>query len=480
MTQKTRDKTPCFLYTTTVMSFLDSYSNVHCIGAGGIGVSAVCKFLKFQGKQVAGSDVKQNEAVQELIDTGIQVSIGHRAENVADETDLIIYSSAVPHTNPERQKAKERGIKEMEYFEFLGQLSKERKTLCVSGTNGKSTTTALLGLMLEAAGFDPTVVVGVKVPNFPEKNLRLGKSEWLVVEACEHMAHMLLFHPHGIVLTNIEEDHLDFYRDINHIHETFQEYVSKLPATGVLVRNVEDERCMSLKTEARSVAFSAVFGDAEYRAVEHSVGDGVQNFNIQKGETKLGVIALHVPGEFNVANALAAASMALEVGVPFQIIQKVLNEFQGVWRRFQKVGTYNGAQLISDYGHHPTAVSVTLAGARSFYPNKRIVLAFQPHHRHRTKELFSEFVASFDLADVVILQEIYDVAGREGGIDVSSSQLVKAVQDRDQETGRAPRIVEFAADQHAVEQWIRQHTNENDVVLLMGAGDLYKVADKLV
>lgn len=461
------------------MSFLDSYSNVHCIGAGGIGVSAVCKFLKFKGKTVAGSDVKHNEAVQELIESGININIGHRADNVDQDTDLIIYSSAVPHTNPERELAKERGIKEMEYFEFLGELSKERKTLCVSGTNGKSTTTALLGLMLEAGGFDPTVVVGVKVPTFKEKNLRLGKSEWLVVEACEHMAHMLLFHPHGIVLTNIEEDHLDFYRDITHIHETFQEYVGKLLPTGLLVRNAEDERCVSLKTNGRSVSYSAIFGNADYRAVEHSVGDGVQIFTLQKAGESLGEIHLHVPGEFNVANAIAAASMAMEVGVPFHTVQKVLNEFQGVWRRFQKVGTFNGAQLISDYGHHPTAVSVTLAGARSFYPNKRIVLAFQPHHRNRTKELFSEFVASFDLADSVILQEIYDVAGREGGIDVSSSQLVSETLKRDNEAGRAPRTVEFAPDQDVVTNWIRNNATENDVILLMGAGDIYKVADRL-
>ncbi|MEY4722572.1 MAG: hypothetical protein RLZZ324_85, partial [Candidatus Parcubacteria bacterium] len=355
--------------------------------------------------------------------------------------------------------------------------------ICVSGTNGKSTTTAMLGLILERAGLDPTVIVGSKVATFPDGNLRLGRSDLLVLEACEHQAHFLHYHPWIIVLTNIEEDHLDFYRDIGHIRETFQEYVKKLPAGGALVLNADDPVSMQL---ARPDLFST-YGrtpDADHVVGDIEVKDGAQRFTVTAHEAEHH-FSIGVPGNFNVMNAAAAISGALMVGatrsVEMEDIQAALRDFNGIWRRFERIGESGGALVISDYGHHPSAVAGTLQAARAFYPGRRIVLAFQPHHRNRTRRLFEEFVSSFDGADVLLLPEIYDVAGRDSEEDaeVSSAQLVDAVRARDASRG-VERDVAFTGSLHDTLEEIRARKKAGDIVLLMGAGNIYTLAHDLV
>lgn len=466
------------------MGIMDSASRIHVIGAGGIGVSAVARLLKHEGKQVTGSDGSHNETVDELIAAGIPVSVGHRAENLPVGTDLVVYSGAVPAANPERIEATRRGVRQITYFEFIGEFTKERWTIAVSGTNGKSTTTAMLGLMLERGGLDPTVIVGSKVPSFPERNLRMGKGKYLVVEGCEHEANILKLWPRMIVLTNIEEDHLDYYRDLAHIRDTFKDYVRKLPANGKLVLNADDKVSGELAPAAHVVTYG-VENPADYVASALAVGSGAQTFHVthsQKGKKKaVGDFALGVPGRFNVMNALAAAAAALELGVSVDAIASVLREFSGIWRRFERVGDRNGATVISDYGHHPTAVRGTIEAARSFYPGRRIVLAFQPHQRNRTRNLFDEFVESFDDADVLLLSEIFDVAGREdkADADVSSRQLVDAVRARDDKRGVRRRVMYAGAleETHAA---IVKTLLPDDVLILAGAGDIYTLAKKLV
>src|SRR5688572_10391167 len=338
------------------MGILDSASRIHVIGAGGIGVSAVARLLRHEGKEVTGSDVSRNETVDELIAAGIPVAVGHKAENLPEGADLVVYSGAVPPTNPERIAASQRGLRQLSYFEFIGEFSKERWTIAVSGTNGKSTTTAMLGLMLERGGLDPTVIVGSKVRTFPGKNLRLGESKYFVIEACEHEANMLKLHPKMIVLTNIEEDHLDFYRDLGHIRDTFMEYVHALPSDGKLVLNADDH--VSFYELGPTVPF-VTYGmenPADYKASDLSVGNGRQMFRIARTKDgsaeQLGGFELGVPGKFNVMNALAAATAALELGCPVEAVASTLREFTGIWRRFERAGERGGAAIISDYGHH--------------------------------------------------------------------------------------------------------------------------------
>ncbi|MFA6603474.1 MAG: UDP-N-acetylmuramate--L-alanine ligase [Patescibacteria group bacterium] len=462
------------------MSLFEGVKKVHMVGAGGIGVSAAAKLLAHEGKIVTGSDLGRNEAVGELEAAGIRVSLGHAAENLPADADLLVYSSAVSAANPERAEAARRGIRQLSYFEFLGEYSRTKWTIAVSGTNGKSTTTAILGLILEAAGLDPTVIVGSKVRSFPDQNLRLGRGKYFVVEACEHQAHMLELVPRMIVLTNIEEDHLDYYRDLEHIRATFQKYVGSLPTDGALILNADDPvSCDGLQPPVapRTYGFA---GAADYRAADTRVGGGRQSFVVSGPGGGLGRFELPLPGSFNIMNALAAIAAASELGVPDEIIRRSLAGFPGLWRRFEKAGERGGAPIYSDYGHHPTAVAGTVQAAHEFHSDRRVVLCFQPHQHSRTKKLFEEFVASFDGADVLVLAEIFDVAGREESADsdVSSAKLVEAVLRRDAVNGRV-RPVFHAADPAAAKRILIELLRPADVCLVMGAGDIYKIAAEL-
>ena len=447
---------------------LTKLKKIHFIGIGGIGVSSIAKMMLSQDKVVAGSDLELTEITQELKNMGAKIFQGHKSENLAEDTELIIYSPAVPEANPELTRAKELNIPQLSYPEFLGELSKDKFTIAVSGTNGKTTTTAMLGLILEKAGLDPTVIVGSKVNMSGwQGNLRMGKpphqnfwcggkSKYFVVEGCEWRAHMLNLKPKVIVLTNIEEDHLDYYRDLNHIIETFQKYVDKLPSDGLLVLNADDVNSINLKRPKCKVITYGIKNPADITTNKFS-------------------FKLKVPGIFNIYNALAAGACALNLGVKREEIKKALEDFTGLWRRFERVGERDNAIIISDYAHHPTAVKGTILAAKEFYPDRRIVAVFQPHHHNRTKNLFNDFVASFDRADLIILAEIYDVAGREADKDqnVSSQDMVKAIDARGKK-------VLYAKDLAETKKLILQNIQSNDIVLIMGAGDIYQVANKLV
>ncbi len=441
------------------------YKHVHFVGIGGIGMSALAKWFLYEGVNVTGSDVHESEITKDLQRRGAKIFFGHAHDHVATDVDLLIYSPAVPDSNHERQAAKERGIREVSNFEFLGEISHEFSTIVVSGTNGKSTTTAMLGLILEAAGYDPTVLVGSLVPGFKDGNLRVGKGRFFVVEGCEYRANMLHLEPEMIVLTNIEEDHLDYYRDLDHIQETFQTFVDKLKSKGLVVLNADDVVSQKLSVN-RSVKYGSNGTNMTYTLLHRTTKQGEQTVTTNHGELRL-----KIPGAFNAMNALAAVAAALELGVPFETCRRVLADFTGIWRRFERVGTWKGADVISDYGHHPTAVRQTIEAAREFFPGQRIVLCYQPHQHDRTKKLFNEFVESLALADHLVLTEIYDVAGRNENASVSSRDLVKEI-NRSNTT--------YAPDLFAAESQLRDLVKPNDVILIMGAGDIDDLARRLV
>lgn len=452
---------------------LDKTQKIHIIGAGGVGLSAAGKFLVLKGKEVTGTDIKATELTEEFESTGALVKIGHAPELVTKTTDLVIFSSAVPEDDPERVRAKELGVRQLSYFEFLGELSKNYTTIVVTGTNGKSTTTAMLGKILITAGLDPTIFVGTQVPGFEYKNLQVGSSDLLLVEGCEYQANMLHLNPDMIVLTNIEEDHLDFYRDLDHIRTTFQGFVDKLPPKdGLLIRNTNDPE--SMKLEANRIVSYGFETEAHVVGSNRMTESGKQSFDLTHAHEELGTVELMMPGRFNVENALAAMTVALKLGIDFKTIVKGLKNFSGIWRRFEFVGELAGAPIISDYGHHPVAIADTLKAAREFYPDKKILLCFQPHQHARTIELFDEFVPSFDAADQLIVAEIYDVAGRdEEREEISSQKLVEAINDRGQAKA------EYAKDLVEAEQMVRDLAGPDDVILIMGAGDIDEVARKL-
>jgi len=440
------------------MIFFDGTKKIYFVGIGGIGVSALAKLFKGQGKKVAGSDKYSSEITDDLKRQGIKVDIGHKEENLDSDTDLVIYSPAVKSKIPEMKKAARLEIKQLSYPEALGVISKDKHTIAVSGTHGKSTTTAMLGVILVKAGLDPTVIVGSKIKHRGfDENVRMGKSKYFVVEACEWRAHMLKLNPKVIVLTNLEPDHLDYYKTFKNLKNTFKEYVGKLPKDGLLIFNADDRNCieMAKSTKCKTVGYS-IKSDFYF--------------------------SLQVPGRFNIYNALAASTCALELGIKPGIVNGALSSFKGIWRRFElieadKRGYLRGftpkITLISDYAHHPTAVKETLKAAKEFYPQRRLIVVFQPHHFDRTTRLFKSFTGAFNKADLVILNEIYDVPGREVKKKISSKDLVRELKKQ-----KIKSI--FTKDLEQTKKVLLENIQKKDLVLIMGAGDIYTLSTILL
>jgi len=474
---------------------------IYFVGIGGIGLSAIAKMMLAKKKKVFGSDLKMSEITTDLRKQGAKIFKGHKRENLASDTDLLIYSPAVPENNPERIKARKLGIPQFSYPEFLGMLSRQYFTIAISGTNGKSTTTSILGLILEKAGFDPTVIVGSKVPQW-KGNSRLGKSAFnirvnprlypresafLVVEACEWRAHMLNLQPKIIVLTNIEKDHLDYYRNLNHIIKTFQKYINKLPKNGILVFNADDKNLKKLKPKSKKITYG-IKNRADVSAKNIALKNGKQEFDIIYSKLKIHV-STSIPGLFNVYNMLAAVSTALALNIKPKKIKESLESFFGIWRRFEIINADKCGYLrkftpkitlISDYAHHPTAIFKTIKAVKEFYPNRRIVSVFQPHLHSRTKKLFNDFVKSFDLADLIIISEIYDVAGRDNiDRDISSKDLVKEISLRFKNRKLKSKIIFYGRNLKETKEILLKNIKPNDVVLIMGAGDIYKIVNNL-
>ncbi len=450
--------------------FIDSYKHIHCVGIGGIGISAIAKFLLAHGKSVTGSDASASSITRDLEARGLKITIGHVADNLPADADLVVYTEAASEDNLERAEAKQRGLKQLGHFDFLGELSKEYRTICVTGTHGKSTTTAMTGLIFEAAGLDPTVFVGSLVPGWKDGNLRFGKSDILIIEGDEYKKKMLKLHPETTLITNVEADHLDVYTDLNDIEQSFHQLGRQTSQTVFLNVFEQARHIYSGEGQAKEKLFGTeLLGHRQFPCFWHR--HHAQR-DIDNGWQRLGGIELQVPGEFNMLNALGARALAREYGINDDVTRRALKAFTGIWRRFEKVGELNGATIISDYGHHPTAIKATLTAAKEFYPGRRLVLLFEPHQHSRTKDLFDDFVTSFDQADVAIISEIYHVAGRVADEDdVSSKHIVDQIG--------SPQV-SYAKNLVAAEAQLRSIIERDDIVIVMGAGDIDKVARNLV
>ena len=428
---------------------------IHFIGIGGIGVSALAQYYLSKGYQVSGSDLVSSEITEALKKKGAKILIGkHRKENLPKNVDLVIYSPAVQKTNPELRAAFK--IQILSYPEALGELTEQYYTIAVSGTHGKSTTTAMISLILIKAGLDPTVIIGTKLKEFGDSNCRVGKSKYLVIEAVEHFASFLNYWPKIIVLTNIEADHLDYYKNLNNILKTFKKYVGHLPKDGYLVANKDDKNIRSIfSTTVKNVLWYSL-KDKESRELQ---------------------TILKIPGEHNIYNALAALTLARTLKISDGISLKSLSEFHGSWRRFEIIkGNLGGKKItiVSDYGHHPTKVRVTLKAAREKWPKEKIYCVYQPHQYQRTYYLFADFVKTFKQAPMnkIIITDIFDVAGREEEDikkKVNSEKLVKAINKKGVVYLSKEKILDY----------IRDNIREIDVLIIMGAGDIYRLVDSL-
>jgi UDP-N-acetylmuramate--alanine ligase len=448
--------------------------NIFCLGIGGIGVSGLARLFLAMGKQVSGSDLKQTEITDELQKLGVKISIG--PNQIPQNVDLVIYTPAVPKEDLDKITSPK-----LSQGEAIGELMEGKYGIGVTGTNGKSTTTALLGLILDQAGLDPTVLIGslLSPKNETEKfkaNARLGISEYFVAESDEYARKMLANRPRMIVITNIAADHLDYYKDLNDIKSAFLEYVKSLPSDGILIYNADDHDTVDVCKHA--TCHKLTFGIHHYADLQaiNSKQEAVsskQTFDMHLNDEKIGEFELHVPALYNISNALGAVLAAIKLGVKIEVIQKVLSAYVGIWRRFEIVGQLEGKPVISDYAHHPAGVSQTIEAAKQFYPGKKVLVVFQPHHRNRTKELFTDFVDSLVMADELILPEIFDVAGREHGEGVSSKGLVE-------ELIKQSAKATYAKDLYEAEDLVREKSQDFDVILCMGAGDIDNLARKLV
>jgi UDP-N-acetylmuramate--alanine ligase len=456
---------------------LSEINKIHFIAIGGIYVSALALLMRNFGKEVDGCDLEFSEILSKLEKEGINIYNTQDVSHIKNDLDLVVYSAAVSLSHPELKKAKELKIKTMTVYEFLGEISKDLFAITISGTKGKTTTTALMGSILDSADFDPTVVVGGKVKNFPHGNLRIGASEYLVAESCEFNAQMLNLHPNITILTNIEEDHLDYYRDLEHIIDTFKEYVSKLPKDGYLIINNDEINCQELgcSSGGRIITYG-IENESDVMAKNIKTENKKQSFELFIDGRKVDDIVLQIPGKFNVYNALGAIAAAIQMEVKFKTIKKALEKFQGVERRFEKIGERNGAIIISDYAHTPTSIKKTIKAAKEFYPDKRIVAVFQPHLHSRTKKLFNDFVKAFESSDLTIISDIYFVKGRveKKDEDVSSLQLVDAINEN------TKSCILYGGDLKKTKKTILDNIKKDDVVLLIGAGDIYKLGEELV
>lgn len=413
-----------------------------------------------------------------------------RNSHLISVPDLIVYSAAVPKDNSELVEAKMLRIPCLSYSQAVGELTKKMYTIAVSGMHGKSTTTAMLALVLEKAGLDPTVIIGTKLKQWGGANARLGQSKYLVIEADEWQASFLNYWPKIIVLTNIEEEHLDYYKNLNHILKTFKEYVGHLPVDGYLIANADDENIkkilnLFLRNAAQKFLISNSKNYPPLSRLRRAGKLKTKNriwFFLKQPEAKQLKRVLQIPGEHNISNALAVLSVARILDVKDEIIFRALAEFTGTWRRFEEsvleIRNYK-LKIVSDYGHHPSEVKATLQAAKEKYPHKKIWVLFQPHQYQRTYYLFDRFVSAFDQADGLILMKIYDVAGREIKElkqKVSSAKLAQAIRERDQKRGVVRQVL-TVDDLEQAKQLIEVNVIAMDILIVMGAGDIYKILD---
>ena len=414
--------------------FRNSRLKVHLIGLGGIGVSALARWFLAQKWAVSGSDTARSQIIQDLKKDGLKVKIGHKTANLPKGADLVIRSLVISNSNPEIKAARKLGLTVLSYPEALGRLTKTYDTIAVSGSHGKSTTTAIVSLILKKAGYDPTVILGTKLKEFGDKNFLSGKSDWLVIEADEWQAAFLNYSPFISMVTNIDEEHLDFYKNLSRLKKTFLKFLERTREGGALVLNRDDKNLYSLR--------SAIVRIAKARKLKVRWYSTRIRSNSKRIRAKL-----RIPGEHNVSNALAAFALTRLLRIPEKITLRVISEYRGAWRRMEYRGLWHIAKsksqkrhkqlaissvlVYDDYAHHPTEIKATLKAFREKFPSQPLICVFQPHQAKRLARLFGQFQTAFEEADIAIILPVYEVAGRDKFNKKFTSQtLVRVIQKK--------------------------------------------------
>ena len=490
---------------------------VYFIGIGGVGMSAIAKILIDEGCFVSGSDLECSPITHNLEKLGAKINTNQDGKSIDPYTNLVIISAAIKENNPDLMKAKMLGLKVVKYSEFLGSLMSNKRGIAVSGTHGKTTTGAMISIILKKTGCEPTFVIGGNVEEIGGGSC-VGKGNLFVAEACEYDRTFLNLSPQIGVITNIDEDHLDCYKDINGVTNAFSEFASLIPEDGLLVVNSNDENIKEAIKSARcrvekysvimasskylpgyviqagkaSMLKSALLDtaskplvDASHRmayyyesdttwlAVVHYFDKEMSLFSVFNEGKYFGEFSLKMPGFHNVSNALAAISVCSCVGLNEEVIKKALVSFKGVRRRFQTISSKDGITIIDDYAHHPTEIRMTLETAKLVYPSKRLWCIFQPHQYNRTRHLLEEFAKALTLADKVIITDIY--AARDSDIDRASVRSLNLVHEL-LKMGSDVKYIEGFSE---IVSYLHLDVKRDDVVLIMGAGDIWKTAYEL-
>jgi len=445
--------------------------HIHLVGIGGAALSGIAKILLSSGFRVSGSDIRQSEVLNQLAELGGEVFIAHSASQIGD-ADVVVVSPAIPPDNPEIIAAKERKIPVIRGAEMLAEIMRMKFSVAISGTHGKTTTTAMTAAVLEEGGLDPTVVVGGKLVSMGS-NARMGKGDFMVVEADEAYGSIKKFYPTIAVVTSIDLDHLDYYKDVAEIGETFLKFINKVPFYGAAVLCLDQENIQQLipRIEKRFRTYG-INTRADLVAVDIRFDGANAIYKVKLNGDVLGSIHLKMPGHHNILNSLAAISVGLELDIPFDNIKRALDSFQGVHRRFEIIGAANDILVVDDYAHNPAKLRATFSAARASF-DRRIVAVFQPHRYQRVKHLAEEFSRSFYQTDVLIVTDIYgaDEQPIEG---VTAEKLALAIREY------GHRDVTYIADKDQIADYLLNIVKPNDIVITVGAGDVWKVGRRLL
>jgi UDP-N-acetylmuramate--alanine ligase len=438
---------------------------IHFVGIGGIGMSGIAEILQDAGLSVSGCDLRPSASTELLMSRGVRVSIGHDPSHVHG-VDAIVVTAAVKGANAEVEAARKLGVRIIRRSEMLGELVSRKRAVGISGTHGKTTTSAMIATVLDVAGFDPTVIVGGMLRNLGT-NAKSGKGEFLVVEADEYDRTFHQLHPEIAVVTNIEADHLEYYGSLEAIVEAFEIFVDGIKPGGAVVGCVDDPAVRKLldRTKTARVIRYGLSDAAELRAEDVEYFERGTHFNVPG----VGRFTLYVPGEHNIRNALAAIAVARELHIDAAVTARGLARYLGVDRRFQILGEFSGAIIVDDYAHHPTEIRATLSAARHGYPSRRIVALFQPHLYSRTRDFSKEFAESLRVADVALVAPIY--AAREEPIEGITGRLIS-------EAAEGIEFLEHSNEDIVAE--MRRRLKPNDLFITMGAGDVHKIGEALV
>ena len=443
------------------------------VGIGGIGMSSIAEVLLNRGYRVTGSDLQLSEVTDRLISLGAVIHEGHASENVQD-TDVVVYSSAVAlKENPETVEAERLRIPTIPRSVMLGELMRMQFGVGISGTHGKTTTTSMVGLVVAEGGFDPTIIVGGKVAVFGS-NAVVGEGNVIVIEADEYDRTFLRLTPALAVITNIEAEHLDTYRDLDDIKQAFTQFANSVPFFGAAVLCLDDPIVQEIVSRIdRRIITYGMSRQAEIRTDKFWQDGVVTRFHVLCRNRSLGEIALHAPGRYNVRNALAAVAVGIELEIDFEKIRAGIGRFTGVQRRFQKKGEAAGVTVVDDYAHHPTEITATLEAAHEMWPDKRIIAVFQPHLYTRTRDFMDDFAKAFFNADMLVLTDVY--AAREAPIDGVNGKMLA---DLARQYGH--RNVHYVADRKEVAGFLAGKVREGDAVVTMGAGDIWRCGGALL